>query len=310
MLTDETVSKFFAFEHLAGVGSGMRSYFFGARNYVLQNHGVISGKFNSEHFPVSLTLLESYSKFQNLPEAARARKVDREPITVADILSVESIILANTTDWDPLTFLAMLKAAAYGAVRIGEIAWKPKITKPVLIEQLEFLPKGCTIETCKYAVLNLESDKTDKISGVVQIVLPRTKSPSDPVIAIWKSLEARRLSTGLEKSMPLFLWKNKPVTYNMFREWLRILCVRVGWDPETHLPHSLRIGAATTAARLHLPSYFVKAIGRWHSPSFLRYIQLSLDQKADLASKLVAGENGNEDTVIEDEYFSSLHDDS
>ena len=40
--------------------------------------------------------------------------------------------------------------------------------------------------------------------------------------------------------------------------------------------HSFRIGAATTAHMMGLPDNRIKAMGRWHSDSFLRYIRVPL----------------------------------
>ncbi|CAB1433107.1 unnamed protein product [Pleuronectes platessa] len=45
-----------------------------------------------------------------------------------------------------------------------------------------------------------------------------------------------------------------------------------GLPPEHYSPHSLRIGAATTAA-LHLPAATLKSLGRWSSSAYQRYVR-------------------------------------
>ena len=50
--------------------------------------------------------------------------------------------------------------------------------------------------------------------------------------------------------------------------------------------HSLRIGAASTAAAAGCPKYLIKSLGRWSSDCFRRYIRVPDQTFADVSVKL------------------------
>ena len=65
----------------------------------------------------------------------------------------------------------------------------------------------------------------------------------------------------------------KPLTRPKFTEVVRQLLTRAGKDPGNYASHSFRIGAATTAAAAGLPSWSIKALGRWSSDAYLTYVR-------------------------------------
>jgi hypothetical protein len=48
------------------------------------------------------------------------------------------------------------------------------------------------------------------------------------------------------------------------------------YDEQIYKCYSFRIGAATTAHMMGIPDNRIKAMGRWHSDSFMRYIRIPL----------------------------------
>lgn len=64
-----------------------------------------------------------------------------------------------------------------------------------------------------------------------------------------------------------------PLTLFQFRALFRRGLRMIGADPKDFGLHSLRIGAASTAASLGMPAEAIQRIGRWHSSAYRRYIR-------------------------------------
>ncbi len=72
---------------------------------------------------------------------------------------------------------------------------------------------------------------------------------------------------------PLFSTEEgKPMSRAWFASRLHLLCQYCGLSPERYTAHSLRIGAATTAASSS-PVSTLKAMGRWSSVAYERYLR-------------------------------------
>ena len=63
----------------------------------------------------------------------------------------------------------------------------------------------------------------------------------------------------------------------VFRKWL----AQAGYPAKKYSTHSLRRGGATWAARTGLPPHIIKMMGAWRSQAYLRYIELTLQDKCD-----------------------------
>jgi hypothetical protein len=65
------------------------------------------------------------------------------------------------------------------------------------------------------------------------------------------------------------------LTRKAFIANLRHLLVRLGISSSSYSGHSLRVGAATSAAAAGVPDHLIKILGRWTSLSYLRYIRIN-----------------------------------
>ena len=76
---------------------------------------------------------------------------------------------------------------------------------------------------------------------------------------------------------------------------VREALTELGFNPEEFAGHSFRIGAATAAAQAGIEDSVIRAIGRWKSDAFLRYVRTPRDllQNTHLKSppKLGKGED-------------------
>ncbi|CAF4701634.1 unnamed protein product, partial [Rotaria socialis] len=67
----------------------------------------------------------------------------------------------------------------------------------------------------------------------------------------------------------------RALTRTEFVKRLREVISSFGINSSFYSGHSLRIGAASTAAKAGLPIYLIKILGRWSSEAYRRYISVS-----------------------------------
>jgi len=123
--------------------------------------------------------------------------------------------------------------------------------------------------------LNLKWTKTDKSRRGQVLLLPARRGPTCPYTALAKYLQSTR---SYQSSMaPLFLLRHgRHLTARRFRFHLKRLLQRTGYNPNCYNTHSFRIGSATSAARAGVRTKTIKAMGRWTSTAYKRYIRPDL----------------------------------
>ena len=127
------------------------------------------------------------------------------------------------------------------------------------------------MEDKHYTVL-LKKTKTDKFSEGTPVVVAKTNSLFCPFTSMLRFLAIRPMSAPND---PLFrTTEGQPMTRAWFAAKLKELCQSEGLETARYTPHSLRIGAATSAALL-VPSATIQSLGRWSSAAYVRYIRFS-----------------------------------
>ena len=69
------------------------------------------------------------------------------------------------------------------------------------------------------------------------------------------------------------LSSGSPLTRQILNSSIKHLASYSGLNPSEYASHSFRIGAATTASSVGLSDSLIKALGRWHSDAYQRYIR-------------------------------------
>ena len=91
---------------------------------------------------------------------------------------------------------------------------------------------------------------------------------------------------------PLFVFTSgKAMVREQLITNLRLLCRRLGLDSGVYSSHSLRIGAATTAAARGVPDWLLKALGRWESECYQTYIHTKRSTLDSIPSILARSES-------------------
>lgn len=118
-------------------------------------------------------------------------------------------------------------------------------------------------------------------------ILPIADSRLCPVYAVSRLLQLNRAS----KSKSLFVFPSKKskfvqLTYGRVLSQLKRWIKAIGLDESQYSLHSLRRGSATLAFRCHIPGELIKTLGDWSSDAYLRYLDISVNQRCDVAHTL------------------------
>ena len=127
--------------------------------------------------------------------------------------------------------------------------------------------------------LRLRRAKTDPFGRGIEIYLGVSGTAMYLVTALMRYLAVRLPGDG-----QLFVWENsRPLTRMMFVTHLRRGLQSAALDMSQFSSHSLRIGAATSAAAAGVPDHLIKTLGRWCSEAYHLYIRTPRDSLLGVA---------------------------
>ena len=131
--------------------------------------------------------------------------------------------------------------------------------------------------------ITIKESKGDQFKKGAQIYLGKTTHAICPVHALVHRLTRRGSAPG-----PLFLFSDKKwLTRGTFSTALNRALVELQMDPSKYDTHSFRIGAATSAKQAGVSGSHLKALGRWKSDAYKKYVRLSPQDLAGLSKSLV-----------------------
>ena len=137
--------------------------------------------------------------------------------------------------------------------------------------------------------LHIKQSKTDPFRNVADIYLGRTHHNVCPVEAILPYLAITGKQPG-----PLFvLADNTMLTRAIFASALKSILSELDLNAHLYNTHSFRIGAAMTANKAGISELYIKALGRWQSDTYQRYIKTPPEQLPDLSKQIVQGSNND-----------------
>ena len=105
--------------------------------------------------------------------------------------------------------------------------------------------------------------------------------------ALRKYLQHRNITGIAKASSALFVYANGQVLdHPSFNSYVQSMVARLGLDPQCYTAHSLRAGAASTAAAKGFQEYEIKMLGNWKSSVYTTYIRDIKLQTIHFASRL------------------------
>lgn len=165
---------------------------------------------------------------------------------------------------------AVLLMAFYRFMRCGEFTTRSLSFNP--LHHLCF--SDLQLESDHFTIY-LKHSKTDRMNKGTSVVIAKNNSAFCPVASMLSYLKTRPAPAPSDR---LFVVDgSRPMTRFWFSARLRELRSNCGLSPEVYTAHSLRIGAATTAALL-VPTPSLKSLGRWSSAAYVRYIRFNKNE--------------------------------
>lgn len=223
--------------------------------------------------------------FQDLSESAAVKLVQRGiaklhsvshsshhtrlPITPNILRGIKASWSQQQYELDKIMLWAALCTGFFGFFRLGEIT-APTSTTYDPRAHLTFDDISVDdVANPKSISILIKRSKTDQLGVGAVVNLARTDRDLCPVAALLAYIAARG-----DKQGPLFLFKDgRYLTQSSLTLHLRQALSQTGLDPSCYAGHSLRIGAATTAASSGMQDSTIKALGRWRSSAYQRYIR-------------------------------------
>ena len=220
--------------------------------------------------------------------ASYTSAVERKPIT-PDILLLLKARLAESdlAVTDKRMLWAVATCLFFGAFRGSELlarnesVFDPAFT--LLAEDVKVIREG-TGGQDEAVQFMLKHPKEEKIGKAVLVEVYQSRADICPVRAFKKWRNAARPPPI---SQPAFCWASGvPLTGQKFTEVLRdrLKGYITGGD-KWYSTHSFRIGAASMLGSLGYSDADVKALGRWNSRSFERYIRLPRSRRNAVAKE-------------------------
>lgn len=93
-----------------------------------------------------------------------------------------------------------------------------------------------------------------------------------------------------DDSLPAFFLKAGesalPVTYFLLQKFIKTGVAKLGLEPGLFSSHSLRRAGATWAFKSDVPGELIKSHGDWASECYLRYLELSMEDRVVVAKRM------------------------
>ena len=245
----------------------------------VHNAHVAKGQYKSQLTPRLYQVIKGIQKTQCITKSPKTRK----PLTYKILEGVRSVLLKHPCTQDDLMIWAACCIAFFGLLRVSEFT-TPTQTHFTPSSHLSLADVALDSRTYPQVVrITLKQSKTDQIRQGTHLYLGRTGHHVCPVEAIIPYLIARGNRPG-----PLFMLQNgKMLTRSIFSAAIHKVLLEVKLNPQCFNTHSFRIGAATSAKQAGISDAYLKALGRWKSHAYLKYIRLSSQDLANLSRNLI-----------------------
>ena len=213
---------------------------------------------------------------------------ERLPITFPIMTRLHAVFSRTSGDFTDIMIWAACCLAYFGLLRVSEFT----TSSPNLYDPLkDLLLSDVALDNRASPSLiqvNIKQSKGDQFRKGAMIYLGKTGHAVCPVQALVQYLSRRGGAPG-----PLFLFSDgKWLTRQAFSKALNNALEELQMDSSQFNTHSFRIGAATSAKQVGISDSHVKALGRWQSNAYQKYVRLSPQDLARLSKSLASTRHG------------------
>ena len=184
--------------------------------------------------------------------------------------SINDLLINQSHSYTNILIWVACCLAFFGFLRVSEFTI-PSITS--YNEESHLSPADISIDdrnNPRLLKVKIKQWITDPFRRGVNIYLGATGTTLCPIKAILPYL-ALRLK---HHNDPLFIFEDGHIMkHQCFSSILDNLLSRLGFDSTRYNTHSVRIGAAITAAQANIPHASIQMLGRWKSNAYQMYIK-------------------------------------
>ena len=178
---------------------------------------------------------------------------------------VDKIHLATNNPYNRTLFKALFLMSFYACTRAGELVLSSEPTHVLFLRNVNLV----TLPNIGQAFELTFNTFKHSSSPARMLLHPIRGSEYCPVQALVNFLGVRPKTPG-----QLFVQLNKtPVTRSTFANFLKVCLHLSGLQSMHYNTHSFRIGRATQLAADNASAETIKAVGRWKSSAYVKYIR-------------------------------------
>jgi integrase len=213
--------------------------------------------------PRLIRLLKGIKKVTTIKKAPPRKHV------TFDIM--ETIVPHCSKSFDGENIKAAICIAFAGFLRPADFTyekWSPA-------EQVSKITRGSVTFFKSHACIRLPFSKTDTIGKGTTITLVATRNQSCPVSALetlFKNYPAPATAPLFGRHHPLAAYDGIYFSRDYFQRELKTLLLSADINPDGFTPHTLRRGAAQSAADAGFNSNDISKLGRWKSTAMYAYV--------------------------------------
>ena len=153
------------------------------------------------------------------------------------------------------------------------------------------LCRGDVLVGQKGLLIRFRWSKTNQF-GKRRHLVPVCAIPGSVLCPVAAYRQMLRLCPGGDMD-PAFLLKVsgkvQPVSYSLLQAMIKRGVSRLGLDPNMFSSHSLRRAGASWAFQSGVPGELIQTHGDWTSQAYLRYLELSMTEKMQVAQRMSVG---------------------
>ena len=209
---------------------------------------------------------------------------ERLPITFPIMERLHTVLSRHPGNYKDIMIWAACCLAYFGLLRVSEFTtsspdhFDSSIDLLLSDVALDNRTSPTTIQ------ITLKQSKNDQFRTGSTICLGKTNHAVCPVEALVQYLAIRGGTSG-----PLFILpNNQSLTRASFSSAINKAFQELHMDHRQFNTHSFRIGAATSAKQAGVSDSHLKALGRWRSDAYLKYVRLSPKDLAKLSKSLAS----------------------